>query len=84
MNNEPATPPAVVALVMVGATVAAVMVMASACVPVPPALVAVRVAVVVPRTDELPLITPVPVLTLRPRGKPVALKLVGELVAVIE
>ena len=71
-------------LVMVGATVAAVMVMTSAWVPVPPPLVAVIFAVKVPVTDGVPLITPVLVLTLSPAGNPVAPKLVGELVAVIE
>ena len=69
---------------MVGATVAAVMVMVSACVSVPPALVAVMLAVKVPVTNGVPEITPVPVLTVSPDGKPVALKLVGVLVAVIE
>ena len=71
---------------MVGATVAAVMVMVSVCVAVPPPLVAVIVAAKVPVlvTDGVPEITPVLTLTVRPRGKPVALKLVGELVAVIE
>ena len=71
---------------MVGATVAAVMVMTRAWVPVPPALAAVIVAakVPVPVTDGVPEITPLVVLTVRPKGKPVALKLVGELVAVIE
>ena len=68
---------------MVGATVAAVMVMVSACVAVPPALVAVMVAGKVPVADGVPEMMPVPVLTLSPTGSPVALKLVGELVAVM-
>ena len=69
---------------MVGATEAAVMVMLSACVPLPLPLVAVMVAAKVPVTDGMPVITPVLRLTLSPAGNPVAPKLVGELVAVIE
>ena len=70
-------------LVMVGATVAAVIVMVSARVPEPPAFVAVIVAAKVPAVDGVPVICPVPVLMERPGGKLVAPKLVGELVAVI-
>ena len=69
---------------MVGATAAALMVMTSAWVPVPPPLVAVIFAVKVPVTDGVPLITPVLVVTASPAGKPLAPKLVGVLVAVIE
>ena len=68
-------------LVIVGG---AVTVMVSVCVAVPPPLVAVIVAMKVPVTDGMPLITPVLVLTASPAGKPLAPKLVGELVAVIE
>ena len=70
-------------LVMVGATVAAEIVTVSAWVPVPPALVAVIDAAKAPVTDGMPLITPVPVLTVSPVGNPLAPKLVGVLVAVI-
>ena len=70
-------------LVMVGATVAAVMVILSACVPVPPMLVAVMVALKVPAADGVPEMTPVLGLTLSPAGIPVAPKLVGVFVAVM-
>ena len=40
--------------------------------PVPPALVAVMVALVVPVAVGVPLIKPVPVSTLRPAGNPLA------------
>ena len=46
-------------------------------------LLAVIVTLVVPAVVGVPEITPVLVLTVRPGGKPVALKLVGLLVAVI-
>ena len=52
-------------------------------VPVPPAFVADRVTLEVPAVVGVPEISPVPVLMERPVGKPVALKLVGLLVAVI-
>lgn len=52
--------------------------------PVPDAFVAPRVTLDVPVTVGVPVIFPVPVFTLKPVGRPVALKLVGELVAVIE
>ena len=68
---------------MVGAMVAAVMVMLSACVPVPLALVALMVAANVPATVGIPEIKPVLVLMASPAGNPDALKLVGELVAVM-
>ena len=51
--------------------------------PVPVAFVAVRVMVDVPATVGVPEIRPVAVLADRPVGRPVAPKLVGELVAVI-
>ena len=51
--------------------------------PVPPALVALRLTKNVPAVDGLPLIKPVPVSTVNPAGSPIALKLVGELIAVI-
>jgi hypothetical protein len=52
-------------------------------VPVPPALVALNETVEVPATVGVPVIAPVLVFTLNPTGKPVALKLVGLLLAVI-
>ena len=51
--------------------------------PVPPALVALVVTVYVPAVVGVPEINPVLVLTLKPAGSPVALKLVGLFVAVI-
>ena len=51
--------------------------------PVPPALVALMVTLYVPAVVGVPEINPVLVLTDRPAGSPVALKLVGLLVAVI-
>ena len=51
--------------------------------PVPPALVALRVTVYVPAVVGVPEINPVLVFTVSPPGSPVALKLVGLLVAVI-
>ena len=55
----------------------------SVAVPVPPLLVALRATLNVPVTVGVPEINPVPVLTERPSGNPVALKLVGLFVAVI-
>jgi hypothetical protein len=51
--------------------------------PVPVAFVALRVTVDVPATAGVPEIAPLVVLTLKPEGRPVAPKLVGEFVAVI-
>jgi hypothetical protein len=51
--------------------------------PVPPALVALIVTLYVPAVVGVPEIAPVLVFTLKPAGNPVALKLVGLLVAVI-
>ena len=51
--------------------------------PVPEALVAPRVTVEVAAAVGVPEISPVVELTDRPAGNPVALKLVGELEAVI-
>ena len=59
------------------------MVKVSVALPVPPALVALIVTVYVPAVVGVPEINPVLVFTLRPAGNPVALKLVGLLVAVI-
>ena len=63
---------------------AAVIVMVRPWLPVPLALLAVMVAGKVPATEGVPEITPVVVSTLSPDGNPVAPKLVGVLVAVIE
>ena len=62
---------------------AAVMVMVRPWLPVPPALLAVTVALEVPATVGVPDITPVVLLMVSPDGNPVAPKLVGELVAVM-
>ena len=59
------------------------MVKVSVALPVPPALVALIVTVYVPAVVGVPEITPVVVFTVNPPGSPVALKLVGLLVAVI-
>src|SRR2546425_1154182 len=69
------------ALVMTG--VAGVIVTASVWVPVPPALVALRVTVEAPAVAGVPEMRPVVALSARPAGNPVAPKLVGLLVAVI-
>ena len=45
--------------------------------PVPVPLVAVMVALVVPTAVGVPVIEPVAVFTVRPAGRPEALKLVG-------
>ena len=55
----------------------------SVALPVPPALVALMVTLYVPAVVGVPEIKPVLVLTVNPAGSPVALKLVGLLVAVI-
>ena len=55
----------------------------SVALPVPPELVALMVTLYVPAVVGVPEITPVLVFTDRPAGSPVALKLVGLLVAVI-
>ena len=52
-------------------------------VPVPPELVALMVTLYVPAVVGVPEINPVLVFTDKPAGRPVALKLVGLLVAVI-
>ena len=51
--------------------------------PVPPALLALIVTLVVPVVVGVPLTCPVEVFTLKPAGNPVAAKLVGVLLAVI-
>ena len=62
---------------------AAATVSVNVAVPVPPALVALKLMLEVPVALGVPEMTPVEVLTERPDGKPVALKLVGVFVAVI-
>ena len=52
-------------------------------VPVPPALVALKLMLEVPAVVGVPEIKPVVVLMDKPAGSPVALKLVGEFEAVI-
>ena len=51
--------------------------------PVPPALVALMLTVKIPTPVDVPEINPVAVFTVKPAGNPVALKLVGLLLAVI-
>ena len=51
--------------------------------PVPPGLVALRMTVKVPSWDGVPLMSPVLVLRVNPKGSPEASKLVGLFVAVI-
>ena len=51
--------------------------------PVPVALAALSVTLEVPAPVGVPEIRPLPVLMLKPAGRPVAPKLVGEFVAVI-
>ena len=63
--------------------VAGLIVRVSVALPVPPALVALMVTVYVPAVVGVPEINPVLVFTVKPAGSPVALKLVGLLVAVI-
>ena len=55
----------------------------SVVVPVPPALLALIVTLVVPVALGVPVMAPALVSTLRPAGNPDALKLVGLLLAVI-
>jgi len=55
----------------------------SVALPVPPELVALMVTLYVPAVVGVPEINPVLVFTVKPAGSPVALKLVGLLVAVI-
>ena len=80
-NATPTWPLAVRGLVMTGA--AGLTVMPSVALPVPPALVALIVTLYVPAVVGVPEIKPVVVFTLKPAGRPLALKLVGLLVAVI-
>src|SRR3989441_9703192 len=84
MGSVIAAPTWLVAVaVMVMAGVAGVIVTASVWVPVPPALVALRVTVEAPAVAGVPEMSPVVALSARPAGNPVAPKLVGLFVAVI-
>ena len=55
----------------------------SVALPVPPELIALIMTLYVPAVVGVPEINPVLVFTVKPAGSPVALKLVGLLVAVI-
>jgi hypothetical protein len=68
-------------LVMTGAR--GMMVITTLAVPVPPAFVAVMVAVAVPAAVGVPMIAPEVELTDRPLGRPLAPKEVGLFVAVM-
>ena len=81
MKETPTCPVAVAALVTTGVPKETVIV--SVIVPVPPALLAPIVTLDVPVAVGLPDIRPEAVFTVSPDGSPVALKLVGELLAVI-
>ena len=76
-------PVAVRELLMTGAATAALTVRVKVALPVPPALVALMVTLLVPATDGVPVMAPVPVLMLKPAGKPVAPYEVGLPEAVI-
>src|SRR5256885_1575199 len=65
------------------AVVVLLIVIVSVAEPVPPAFVALIVTAVMPGVVGVPEIAPVAVFTERPAGSPVALKLVGVLLAVI-
>jgi len=77
----PTVPLAVLLLVITGA--GGVTFSVSVVLPVPSLFVALTVTVEVPAAEGVPEIKPELVFTVRPAGKPVALKLVGEFVAVI-
>ena len=81
MKATPCVPVAVVELVMTGT--GGLTVMVNVLLPVPPALLALMVIEDVPVLGGVPEITPVAVLTLNHPGRFVALKFVGELVAVM-
>jgi hypothetical protein len=83
LKGELTVPLAVNALVIAGGAEAALIVKVNVADPVPAALVALNVTLDVPAAVGVPEMTPVAVLTESPAGNPVALKLVGLLVAVI-
>ena len=70
-----------VALMMTGG--AGKIVIVKVAVPVPLPLTALSVTLLVPEAVGVPLMSPVLVLTVKPEGSPLALKLVGLLSAVI-
>ena len=74
-------PEAVAALVIDGGVGSTVMTKVPN--PVPPALLALMLTLVVPVALGVPVMAPLLVLTLRPAGNPLALKLVGVLLAAI-
>ena len=77
----PTCPVAVKELLITGVVVATVT--TKVAVPVPALLMAPIETLEVPADVGVPVIAPVAVFTERPAGRPVALKLVGELLAVI-
>ena len=81
MNTAPVVPLADSPLVINGTVNE--MVITNVSVSVPAALVAVMLVLKVPSAVGVPVISPVAVFTLSPAGNPLALKLVGLLVAVI-
>ena len=81
MKLLPTVPLAVPALVITGA--GGLIVRVKTLLPLPPALVALRLMFEEPAVVGVPEIKPLVVLIERPAGKPVALKLVGLFVAVI-
>ena len=83
MNETPRVPVAVFALVILGGGGATMVVVRVLLVLVPAALVALIVVEVVPAAVGTPEMIPVVVLKLVPGGNPVAVKLVGLLLAVI-
>jgi hypothetical protein len=83
LTSAPTLALMVAALVIVGATADAVVVIVNGDLPLPEALVAVIVATAVPDAATVPVIAPVDVFRVRPVGSPVALYDVGVLVAKI-
>ena len=85
MNGKSTIPLAVSALVIAGGELggAGSIVRVNVAVPVPAALLALRVTLNVPAAVGVPDTAPVVVLTESPAGSPVALKLLGLLLAVI-
>ena len=81
MKDCPTVAVAVAALVITG--ILGLTVKVSVKVPVPPALLAEIVMVLVLAVVGVPEMTPVAVFTVRPAGNPVALKLVGVFFAVM-
>lgn len=73
-----------VPLLMTGAGPGTLMVKTRGAVPVPTAFVALKVTVKTPVAIGVPEITPVVASIDRPRGRPVAPKLVGTLLAAVE